>query len=345
MFIDEIDVFVKGGDGGAGCVSFRREKFIPHGGPDGGDGGDGGDVVLVADPAITTLLDFHYKRHYNAERGHHGKGADRHGRSGADTILRVPLGTVVTERDSGESLGDLTAAGERLVVARGARGGRGNARFATATNRAPRRADLGRPGAERWIHMELKLLADVGVIGFPNAGKSTLVSRLSAATPKIADYPFTTLEPCLGVVRVGEEESFVVADIPGLIEGAAEGAGVGDRFLGHVERTRLLLHLIDASSEDPVESWRVVRGEIDSYGSGLSDKPEAIALTKADLLDGKQRSKVVKALEKATGEPVFAVSAPLEEGLEPLLDAVIERLGTADEGREAVAPERPWSPL
>src|SRR5689334_8673977 len=221
MFVDEIDVFVKGGDGGAGCVSFRREKFIPRGGPDGGDGGDGGDVVLVGDPAITTLLDFHYKRHYNAERGLHGKGANRHGRSGADTVLRVPLGTVVADRDSGEALGDLTTAGERLVVAPGARGGRGNARFATATNRAPRRADLGRPGAERWIHMELKLLADVGVIGFPNAGKSTLVSRLSAARPKIGDYPFTTLEPTLGIVRVGDERTFVIADLPGLIPGAA----------------------------------------------------------------------------------------------------------------------------
>ncbi len=202
MFIDEIDIFVRGGDGGAGCVSFRREKFVPRGGPDGGDGGDGGRVFLEADPAITTLLDYHYRRHYTAERGQHGKGANKHGRSGADTVLRVPLGTVVFERDGRTPLGDLTVPGQRLLVARGAHGGRGNARFTSATNRAPRRADLGRPGEARWIHLELKLLADVGVIGFPNAGKSTLVSRVSAARPKIADYPFTTLDPTLGIVRV-----------------------------------------------------------------------------------------------------------------------------------------------
>src|SRR5262252_1785718 len=244
MFVDEIDVFVKGGDGGAGCVSFRREKFVPRGGPDGGDGGDGGNVVLETDPAITTLLDFHYRRHYTAERGQHGKGANKHGRSGADTILRVPLGTTVADRDRSEPLGDLTATGQRLMVAQGARGGRGNARFVTSTNRAPRRADLGRAGEERWIHLELKLLADVGVIGFPNAGKSTLVSRVSAARPKIADYPFTTLEPTLGIVPVGEDRSFAIADVPGLIPGAAEGKGLGYRFLRHVERTRVLIHLV-----------------------------------------------------------------------------------------------------
>src|SRR5215472_9087947 len=237
MFIDEVDVFVKGGDGGAGCVSFRREKFVPRGGPDGGDGGDGGNVVLETDPAITTLLDFHYRRHYTAERGQHGKGANKHGRSGAHTLLRVPIGTVITDRDSGGLLGDLTAPGQQLLVARGARGGRGNARFVSSTNRAPRRADLGRAGEERWIHLELKLLADVGVVGFPNAGKSTLVSRVSAARPKIANYPFTTLEPTLGIVRVDDQRSFVIADLPGLIEGAAEGKGLGHRFLRHTERT------------------------------------------------------------------------------------------------------------
>src|SRR5262245_57325085 len=206
MFVDEIDVFVKGGDGGAGCVSFRREKFVPRGGPDGGDGGDGGNVILEADPAITTLLDFHYQRHYTAERGQHGKGANKHGRSGAATILRVPLGTMVRDRDTHEALGDLTTSGQTLLVARAARGGRGNARFVRSTNRAPRRADLGRAGEERWIHLELKLLADVGVVGVPNAGKSTLVSRVSAARPKIASYPFTTLEPTLGIVRVDDAE-------------------------------------------------------------------------------------------------------------------------------------------
>ncbi|MGH7279124.1 MAG: GTPase ObgE, partial [Candidatus Rokuibacteriota bacterium] len=243
-FVDEIDIFVKGGDGGAGCISFRREKFVPRGGPDGGDGGDGGDVFLEADAALATLLDFHYKRHYHAERGVHGQGSNMHGASGEDLTLRVPVGTVVRDRDTGELLGDLAAPGERIVVQAGARGGRGNARFASSTNRAPRRADLGRPGEGRWLHLELKLLADVGVIGFPNVGKSTLVSRLSAAKPKIADYPFTTLAPTLGIVRADAERTFVIADLPGLIEGAAEGKGLGHQFLRHTERTRLLLHVL-----------------------------------------------------------------------------------------------------
>ncbi len=224
MFVDEIDIFVKGGDGGAGCVSFRREKYVPRGGPDGGDGGDGGSVWLEADAALTTLLDFHYKRHYHAERGTHGEGSNRHGATGQDLVLRVPIGTVATDRDTGTLIGDLALPGQRVLAIAGSRGGRGNARFASSTNRAPRRADLGRPGPERWLHLELKLLADVGVVGFPNAGKSTLVSRLSAARPKIADYPFTTLEPTLGIVRVDDERSFVIADLPGLIPGAAAGA-------------------------------------------------------------------------------------------------------------------------
>ncbi|HEY3097677.1 MAG TPA: GTPase ObgE, partial [Methylomirabilota bacterium] len=245
MFVDEIDIFVKGGDGGAGCISFRREKFVPRGGPDGGDGGHGGSVFLEADPALTTLLDYHYQRHYQAERGQHGEGNNRSGASGDDLVLRVPVGTVVTERDSGGLLGDLARPGERLLVIGGARGGRGNARFVSSTNRAPRRADLGRPGPGRWLHLELKLLADVGVVGFPNAGKSTLVSRLSAAKPKIADYPFTTLVPTLGIARADADRSFVIADLPGLIAGAAEGKGLGHQFLRHTERTRLLVHLLD----------------------------------------------------------------------------------------------------
>src|SRR5262252_919870 len=280
MFVDEIDVFVKGGDGGAGCVSFRREKFVPRGGPDGGDGGDGGSVLLEADPAITTLLDFHYQRHYTADRGQHGKGANKHGRSGSDTVLRVPLGTVVAERDTGDLLGDLTTAGQHLLVAAGARGGRGNARFTSSTNRAPRRADLGRTGEQRWIHLELKLLADVGVIGLPNVGKSTLVSQVSAAKPKIAGYPFTTLVPTLGIVRLDEDRSFVIADVPGLIAGAAEGKGLGHRFLRHVERTRLLIHLIDvdpSSGRDPVADYRTVDDELRAYSGELALRPQIVA--------------------------------------------------------------------
>src|SRR5436309_5382128 len=268
MFVDEIDVFVKGGDGGAGCVSFRREAYVPRGGPDGGDGGDGGSIFLEADPAITTLLDFHYQRHYTAERGQHGKGSTKHGASGEDTILRVPLGTVVSDRDTGEQLGDLTSGAQRVMVARGARGGRGNARFVSSTNRAPRRADLGRPGEERWIHLELKLLADVGVIGFPNAGKSTLVSRLSAAKPKIADYPFTTLVPTLGIARADADRSFVIADLPGLIPGAAEGKGLGHQFLRHTERTRLLVHLLDPdpnTGRDLGEDLDTINAELAAY--------------------------------------------------------------------------------
>jgi GTPase len=330
VFIDEIDIFVKGGDGGAGCVSFRREKFVPRGGPDGGDGGDGGAVILEADPAITTLLDFHYQRHYTAERGQHGKGANRQGASGADTVLKVPLGTTVAERD-GEPLGDLTERRQRLVVARGARGGRGNARFATATNRAPRRADLGRAGEERWIHLELKLLADVGVIGFPNAGKSTLVSRLSAAKPKIADYPFTTLQPTLGIVRVGEERSFVIADLPGLIPGAAEGKGLGHRFLRHTERTRLLVHLIDldpSTGRDPLEDYHAIQDELAAYSADLAARPQIVVVNKVELPGTGPARAAVERFGAAHGLPVHAVSAVTGEGLPALVHEIARRLAS-----------------
>ena len=344
-FLDQAKIYVKSGAGGPGAVSFRREKFVEFGGPDGGDGGKGGDIVFEAVPGLNTLIDFRYTQHFRAPRGKGGAGSNRTGAGGNDLVIRVPIGTQILADDDGRSLiTDLTREGQRVVLLKGGLGGRGNASYKSSTNRAPRQHQTGEPGEEMWVWLRLKLLADVGLVGLPNAGKSTFLNSVSNAAAKVGDYPFTTLRPQLGVVRHKGRE-FVLADIPGLIEGAAEGAGVGDRFLGHVERTRLLLHLIDASSEDPVESWRVVRGEIDSYGAGLSGKPEAIALTKVDLLDGKQRAKIVKALEKATGEPVFAVSAPIEEGLEPLLDAVIERLGTADEVREAAAAEGPWSPL
>jgi GTP-binding protein len=338
MFVDEIDVFVKGGDGGAGCVSFRREKFVPRGGPDGGDGGDGGSIFLEADPAITTLLDFHYQRHYTAERGQHGKGANRHGASGSDTVLRVPLGTVVSDRDTGERLGDLTMRGERVLVARGARGGRGNARFVSSTNRAPRRADLGRPGAERWMHLELKLLADVGVVGFPNAGKSTLVSRLSAAKPKIANYPFTTLQPTLGIVRVDDQHSFVIADLPGLIEGAAEGKGLGHRFLRHTERTRVLVHLVDldpGSGRDPVEDWRVIQGELAAYSSDLAARPQIVAGSKAELPGSEVRGRALEELCLREGLPFHAISSVTGLGLDGLLRDIAATLASQSWARVA----------
>ena len=337
MFIDEIDIFVKGGDGGAGCVSFRREKFVPRGGPDGGDGGDGGSVFLDADADISTLLDFHYRRHYTAERGQHGKGANKHGRSGEDTVLRVPLGTVVFDRDTRAPLGDLTAPGQRLLVARGARGGRGNARFASSTNRAPRRADLGRAGEERWIHLELKLLADVGVIGFPNVGKSTLVSRVSAARPKIADYPFTTLVPTLGIVRADEQRSFVIADVPGLIAGAALGKGLGHRFLRHIERTRLLIHLIDldpSNGRDPVDDYRTIQDELVSYSDELAVRPQIVAANKAELTGTEDRRRRLERFCAAEGLPFHAVSAATGQGLTELMRDVGSRLaGELSAGR------------
>jgi GTP-binding protein len=332
VFVDEIDIFVKGGDGGAGCVSFRREKFVPRGGPDGGDGGSGGSVYLEADPALTTLLDFHYKRHYHAERGQHGQGANCAGAGGDDLVLRVPLGTVVKDRTTGEHLGDLTTPGQRILAVRGARGGRGNARFSSSTNQAPRRADLGRPGPERWLHLELKLLADVGVIGFPNAGKSTLVSRLSAAKPKIADYPFTTLAPTLGIVRVDVERSFVIADLPGLIPGAAEGKGLGHQFLRHTERTRLLLHMLDPdpnTGRDPLEDLHVINAELAAYSDELAARPQIIVLNKADLFEsagaGDDVADAVARIERHCAQaqmPLHKISAVTGRGLPELVRAV-----------------------
>jgi len=329
MFVDEIDVFVKGGDGGAGCVSFRREKFVPYGGPDGGDGGDGGSIWLEADPALTTLLDYHYKRHYHAERGTHGQGSNRHGASGRDTTLRVPLGTVVADRDTGEHLADLTTKGQRVMAIRGAIGGRGNARFATSTNRAPRRADLGRTGPERWLHLELKLLADVGVIGFPNAGKSTLVSRLSAARPKIANYPFTTLEPTLGIVRADGERTFVIADLPGLIPGAAEGKGLGHQFLRHTERTRLLLHLLDLDPQagrDPIEDLKTINQELAAYSPDLAARPQIVVANKSDLPDAAPNRERVERHCASKGLSLLVISAVTGAGLTDLVREIARRL-------------------
>jgi GTP-binding protein len=345
-FLDQAKIYVRSGAGGPGAVSFRREKFVEFGGPDGGDGGKGGDIVVEAVPGLNTLIDFRYTQHFRAPRGKGGAGSNRTGAGGEDLVIKVPVGTqILADGEDRTLLADLTQVGQRVALLKGGMGGRGNASYKTSTNRAPRQHQTGEAGEEMWVWLRLKLLADVGLVGLPNAGKSTFLNSVSNAAARVGDYPFTTLRPQLGVVRHKGRE-FVLADIPGLIEGAAEGAGVGDRFLGHVERTRLLLHLIDGSDTNPVESLRIVQDELEQYGAGLADKPQLIALTKADLLDDKQRAKAVKALEKASGAKLFPISAPLEEGLEPLLDAVIERL--AGEGEPAETPsnsERPWSPL
>ena len=340
MFVDEVEIHVRAGDGGRGCVSFRREKFVPRGGPNGGDGGRGGSVILEADEGLGTLLDFRYRRHYAAPRGGHGEGSDRHGANGGDLVLRVPVGTTVRARDTGLLLGDLTADGERLDIAKGGRGGRGNARFATSTHRAPRRADPGEAGEERGLRLELRLLADVGVVGFPNAGKSTLVARLSAARPKIADYPFTTLVPTLGLVRLDAERSFVIADVPGLIPGAAEGKGLGLRFLRHLERTRVLVHLLDldpATGRDPVEDWRAIQAELRAYSPELAARPQLVAANKIDLEGAAPRLKRVVAMGRRRRLPVFPLAARTGHGLAELRAAIGAALAAAPVDRVAGA--------
>jgi len=345
-FLDQAKIFVRSGAGGPGAVSFRREKFIEFGGPDGGDGGRGGDIVFEAVPGLNTLIDFRYTQHFRAPRGKGGAGQNKTGAAGKDLVIKVPVGTQVLADDEERSLvADLKREGQRVVLLKGGMGGRGNASYKSSTNRAPRQHQTGEPGEEMWLWLRLKLLADVGLVGLPNAGKSTFLNSVSNASAKVGDYPFTTLRPQLGVVRHKGRE-FVIADIPGLIEGAAQGAGIGDRFLGHVERTRLLLHLVAADSEDPVEAWRIVRGELDSYGAGLDDKPELVALTKVDLLDEEGLAEVTAALRDAGAAQVFPISAPLEEGMVPLLDAVIERLGAdSREAAEEGSGTSDWSPL
>src|SRR3954471_4589191 len=302
-FLDQAKIYVSSGAGGPGAVSFRREKYIEYGGPDGGDGGKGGDIVFEAVEGLNTLIDFRYTQHFRAPRGKGGSGSNRTGAGGADLVVKVPAGTQILSDDKEHVLADLTKPGERVVLLKGGDGGRGNASYKSSTNRAPRQHGTGWPGEEAWVWLRLKLLADVGLVGLPNAGKSTFLNAVTNANAKVGAYPFTTLHPKLGVVRHKGRE-FVVADIPGLIEGAAEGAGIGDRFLGHVERTRVLLHLVDANNQDVAEAYRVVRDELDAYGAGLDAKREIVALTKADLLDEKQRAKTVKALEKASGARV-----------------------------------------
>ena len=316
MLMDTATIEVRGGAGGDGCVSFRREKYVPRGGPDGGDGGDGGSVTLEAAEGRFTLLDFHYRRQYRAESGRHGSGNDKRGRDGGDVVLRVPVGTLVRDCESGDVLVDLDTPGSRFVIAAGGRGGRGNARFASPTDRAPRRAEKGRPGEARVVELELKLLADVGVVGLPNAGKSTLLSRVSAARPKIGDFPFTTRSPVLGLVRFGTDGSFVMADLPGLIEGAHEGRGLGHDFLRHVERTRLLVVLLDASSA-PEDAYTTLVKELEGYGRGLAEKPRVVVLNKVDLTES-----APEPLPTFGGEQVYQVSALKGEGLSELLIAL-----------------------
>ncbi len=324
MFIDEVTIEVKGGDGGDGVVAFRREKFIEFGGPDGGNGGRGGDVVAEAVEGLNTLIDYRYSQHFKARKGGNGSGADRTGAGSDDVALRVPVGTQIMADDKETLLADLDAAGKRAVIAAGGDGGFGNAHYKTSTNRAPRRASKGWPGEERWIWLRLKLIADAGLVGLPNAGKSTFLSVVSAARPKIADYPFTTLHPQLGVVRLNATEEFVLADIPGLIEGAHEGAGLGDRFLGHVERCAVLLHLVDGTQPDPADAWRTVRTELAGYGGGLADKPELVALNKADAMTPQARSSRLRALERAVGRPVQVISGATGEGVPEMLRALAD---------------------
>ena len=331
MFYDEARIQVKAGSGGDGCVAFRREKYVPYGGPAGGDGGKGGDVVLYVDSHLNTLFRFSRKRHFRAGRGVHGKGKKQHGAMGADVRVPVPPGTVVYDADSGELLGDLTEPGQELVVARGGRGGKGNARFVSSTNQAPRIAEHGTLGEERWLRLELKLLADVGLAGLPNAGKSTLLAAVTAARPKIAPYPFTTLQPNLGVVVLDDETEFVMADIPGLIEGASEGKGLGHEFLRHIERTRVLVHLLDGLSADPLADFAAINRELAAFGHGLAEKPQLVTFNKMDLPQARERWPEVEAAVVAQGYPAMPISALARENTRQLLYRVAQMLAEMPE--------------
>ena len=336
QFLDSAKVFVRAGDGGNGCVSFRREKFVEYGGPNGGDGGKGGNVILECVANLNTLLDFRYQQHFKAKKGGNGMGQNRTGARGADVILKVPPGTQILDADGDTLIADMTEPGTRLVLLEGGNGGFGNAHFKSSTNQAPRRANPGLSGEEMYIWLRLKLIGDAGIIGLPNAGKSTFLATVSRAKPKIADYPFTTLHPNLGVVRFGGLD-FVLADIPGLIEGAHEGIGIGDRFLGHVERTAVLLHLVDATLDDPVEAYDIVRGEIEAYGLGLDQKPEVLALSKTDAVDAKELQEKVRVLKKASGVEPLVVSAATGKGVPDVLAA----LASDVEAMRAHANEKP----
>lgn len=345
-FLDQAKVYVKAGDGGPGSVSFRREKFIEYGGPDGGDGGRGGDVWVEAVDNLNTLIDFRFQQHFKAGKGEHGMGAQRTGKTGESVTLKVPVGTQIFEEDNETLIHDFTTAGDRLLLCKGGNGGFGNTQFKSSTNQAPRNANPGLPGVERWVFLRLKLIADVGLVGLPNAGKSTFLAATSAAKPKIADYPFTTLVPQLGVVNVDNYE-FVIADLPGLIEGAHEGAGVGDRFLGHVERCGVILHLLDGTESEIVAAYKTIRHELESYGHGLAQKPEIIGLNKIDAIEPKALTRKIKSLEKASGATVLPLSGATGQGVKDVLRAmwkeILKRRKREAKGTEPDFPEG-WRP-
>ena len=343
-FLDQAKVYIRSGDGGAGCISFRREKYVALGGPDGGDGGKGGDVIVECVNGLNTLIDYRFKQHFKAETGLHGMGRNRNGHKGKDVTLRVPVGTQILDEDNETILADLTEIGQTYRLAKGGNGGFGNTHFKSSTNQAPRHANPGQEGEEKWIWLRLKLIADAGLVGLPNAGKSTFLASVSSAKPKIADYPFTTLHPNLGVVGIDARE-FVMADIPGLIEGAHEGVGIGDRFLGHVERCRVLLHLIDATQEDFLDAYRVIRGELEAYDEGLATKDEIVALTKIDSLTDEDITEKLDAFETEYGFRPLAISSVAKTNMDDILRALMERIETENK-REAEADLEPqaWRP-
>ncbi len=340
QFLDQCKIFLASGQGGDGCVSFRREKFVENGGPDGGDGGRGGHIIFECVAGLNTLIDFRYKQHFKAGRGHHGQGSNRTGGSGDDIVVKVPAGTQILAEDRENVIADLTRPGQRLQLLRGGDGGKGNAAYTSSTNRAPRKFTKGYPGEEMWVWLRLKLIADAGLLGFPNAGKSTFINAVTNANAKVGAYPFTTLKPQLGVVE-HKGVDFVIADIPGLIEGAAEGVGIGDRFLGHIERCRVLLHLVDVTNDSPTRAYRAVRHELREYGGGLEDKLEIVALSKCDLVEPVVARRRQRALARAIGKPVHMVAAAAHQGLPPVLDALISEVAS---GRP-VAEDIDWSPV
>ncbi len=342
-FLDSARVFIRSGNGGAGCVSFHREKYVSLGGPDGGNGGKGGSVWVEVVNGLNTLIDFRYQQHFKAQTGIHGMGRNRNGSNGEDIILKVPEGTQIYEEDNETLIADLTVLDQRYLLAKGGNGGFGNAHFKSSTNQAPRHANPGQVGIEKTVWLRLKLIADAGLLGLPNAGKSTFLSSVSAARPKIADYPFTTLHPNLGVAGIDSRE-FVIADIPGLIEGAHEGVGIGDKFLGHVERTRVLLHLVSATEEDIIGAYRTIRHEVKAYGNGLEDKPEIVALSKCDTLQPDQRKELIRQLSKEAGQPVLELSSVTHEGVENTLRQLADFITKEKVAEQPVEPDQRWQP-